>query len=39
MGRADDVRCKRGQFRRVAANFGSMAVAQRVSIRTLRPMV
>jgi len=34
----DDVRRERGQFRRVSANLGGMAPAQRVSIRTLRPM-
>ena len=35
----DDVGRERGQFRGVPANSAALAVAQRVSIRTLRPMV
>ena len=35
----DDVRRERDQFRRVSANVVGIGPGQRVSIRTLRPMV
>ena len=35
----DDIRRERSRFRRVSTNSAALAVAQRVSIRTLRPIV